>query len=198
MTAPFSHVLTDEEQLLGRQAAPSAAVLLKKITRVDPGAASLIAASPLVLVATADARGRATVSPRGGPPGFVRVLDERRLAIVDKPGNRLVDSSRNVLANPHVGLLFVVPGRSWTLRVDGRAWLTQDPEALGEGPPGRLALGVEVQQVFVHCGRAFDLGSVWEPGSWPADPPDAGAVFRGHVAEGSVQAAQPAARPSRQ
>ena len=121
--APFADVLTDLGELEGLSRPLAPAVAAKKIDHVDDGAAALIAASPLVLLATADETGRCTVSPRGGPPGFVRVLDRSRLALVDEPGNRLLDSSRNLLRNPHVGLLFVLPGRSWTLirhRLTGR------------------------------------------------------------------------------
>lgn len=180
--APFTGVLTDVTQLQERHAAPSAAVAAKKIDRIDAGAAALIAVSPLVLVATCDAEGRCTVSPRGGPPGFVRVLDPHRLALTEAPGNRLLDSSHNLLVNPQVGMLFVVPGQSWTLRVEGRAWLTTDPAAVHPEHRDRLALGVEVRSAFVHCGRAFELGQVWDPQAWPADVPDAKQVFLGHVA----------------
>jgi len=185
-TPPFRDVVTDAGQLAELYRPPSAPVSAKKIDRLDEGATALVAASTLVLVATSDEQGRCSVSPRGGPPGFVRVLDPHRLALGDAPGNRLLDSARNLLVNPHVGLLFVLPGRSWTLRVAGRAWLTRDPVALG-GAPGSegappLAIGVQVESAFVHCGRAFELGRVWEPEAWPTDPPDAAAVFRGHVA----------------
>jgi hypothetical protein len=186
---PFADVLTDVTQLRDRHAEPSAAVAAKKIDHVDAGAASLIAASSLVLVATADATGRSTVSPRGGPAGFVRVLDPHRLALTEAPGNRLLDSSRNLLENPQVGMLFVVPGQTWTLRVEGRAWLTTDPAARDPEHPDRLVLGVQVRTVFVHCGRAFDLGHVWEPAAWPQEVPDATAVFLAHVA--ANRAAEP-------
>jgi len=190
---PFSSVLTSADELGELYTPPSAAVAAKKIDHVDAGAAALIAASPLVLVATSDEHGRCTVSPRGGPAGFVRVLDPHRLALADAPGNRLLDSARNLLANPHVGLLFVLPGRSWTLRVAGRAWLTRDPEVLAAVPEAdgarRMAIGVQVESTFVHCGRAFELGHVWEPDSWEAvDAPDAAAVFRGHVAANTGRA----------
>lgn len=182
--SPFRDVLTDVSELEALFTAPAPAVAAKKIDHVDEGAAALIAASSLVMLATSDAEGRCTVSPRGGPPGFVRVLDPHRLLLADAPGNRLLDSARNLLRNPQVGLLFVLPGRSWTLRVSGRAWLTRDPELL-EGPdgPAPFAVGVQVATVFVHCGRAFEQGGVWDPASWGAVPaPDAVQVFRGHVA----------------
>lgn len=185
---PFGHVVGSLEELDALYGAPMPMVADKKIDHVDEGAAAVIAASPLVVLATADASGRCTVSPRGGPPGFVRVLDPHRLLLVDEPGNRLLDGARNLLVNPRVGLLFVLPGRSWTLRVSGRAWLTRDP-ALLEPRPGapvrRMAVGIAVEQVFVHCGRAFDLGHVWDASTWGADGvPDVAEVFRAHVATG--------------
>ncbi len=180
-TPPFHDVVTDVSQLEALCSSPSRTVATKKIDHVDDGAAALVAASSLVLVGTADAQGRCTVSPRGGSPGFVRVLDPHRLLLPHEPGNRLLDSARNLLVNPQVGLLFVLPGLSWTLRVSGRAWLTCDPELL----EGRavVAVGVQVESVFVHCGQAFEQGGVWDPASWGAVPaPDAVDVFRGHVA----------------
>ena len=194
---PFSDVVTSADELTALYSPPSAAVAAKKIDHVDAGAAALIAASPLVLLGTSDEQGRCSVSPRGGPPGFVRVLDPHRLALADAPGNRLLDSARNLLANPHVGLLFVLPGRSWTLRVAGRAFLTRDPEVLAAVPAAdgarRLAIGVQVESTFVHCGRAFELGQVWDPAAWEAlDAPDAVAVFRGHVSANTGWATEPA------
>ena len=184
---PFAEVVSSLDELEGLYSPPAAAVSAKKIDHVDAGAAALVAASPLVLVGTSDEHGRCSVSPRGGPPGFVRVLDPHRLALAHAPGNRLLDSARNLLVNPHVGLLFVLPGRTWTLRVAGRACLTRDPAVLAalpsDGGVARLAIGVQVESTFVHCGRAFELGQVWDPAAWEAlDAPDAAAVFRGHVA----------------
>jgi PPOX class probable FMN-dependent enzyme len=140
----------------------------KQLDALDEHARDWIDRTPLVLVATADAAGRCDVSPRGGPPGWVGVLDERRLVLPDAPGNRRVDSFRNVLANPRCGLLFVIPGRRDTLRVNGRACVTTDPELL-RGIPGRpsLALGVEIEEVYAHCGKALIRSAAWDPEAWP-------------------------------
>ncbi len=180
----FTHLVTEHAELEGLFTPPAAMVARKKIDHLDAGAAALIAASPLVLLGTAGPGGHLTVSPRGGEPGFVRVLDPGRLVLPDAAGNRLLDSAHNLLADPRVGLLFVLPGRTWSLRVSGLAHLTRDPELAGETG---LAVGVEVRDVFVHCGRAFELGQVWDPSSWPGpEVADAREVFRGHVALNSA------------
>jgi len=132
-----------------------------------------IAASPFVLVATSDADGRCTVSPKGDPAGSVLVLDESTLAIADRPGNRRVDGWHDVLENPHVGLLFVVPGRGDTLRVDGRASLVREAAFLDDlvvdGHRPTVALVVEVERVLFHCSKAFLRSRLWDPQSWDPD-----------------------------
>lgn len=138
-----------------------------------------------MLVGTADAEGRCDVSPRGGPAGWARILDDRRLALPEAPGNRRVDSLRNVLANPRCGLLFLVPGRRETLRVNGRACVTTDPAVL-DGIPGSpvVALGLEVEEVFLHYAKAFIRSALRDAGPWP--PPDhlpsAAQILRDHAA----------------
>jgi uncharacterized protein len=132
-----------------------------------------IAASPYFIVATSDASGRCDVSPKGDPPGSVHVLDDATLAIPDRPGNRRVDSFLNVLSNPHVALLFLVPGRLDTLRVNGRARLVRDApffdELVVKGHRPTLALVVEIEEVFFHCPKASMRSCVWQPETWP-DP----------------------------
>jgi PPOX class probable FMN-dependent enzyme len=165
---------------------PSEIVRRKKIGVLDDGCRAVIAATPLVLVATSAADGSCEVSPRGGPAGFVQVLDEHRLAIPDLRGNNLIDTLTNVVANPHVGLLFVLPGRDETLRVNGRAWITTD-DAVLDGFTAELkrpnaAIGVEVADAFVHCAKSFRRGQVWEPASWAPDAaPSAAELLTCHI-----------------
>jgi PPOX class probable FMN-dependent enzyme len=120
-----------------------------------------------MLLATSAPDGTCDVSPRGDPPGFVRVLDDRTLLIPDRPGNRLADSLRNVIANPNVGLLFLVPGVGDTLRVNGRAHIVTDTAVLEplevEGKVPRLGLRVEIDEVFMHCSKAFVRSGLWDP-----------------------------------
>ena len=132
-----------------------------------------LAHSPFCLIATADRDGRCDVSPKGDPPGFALVLDETTLVIPDRPGNKRVDGFLNVLANPHVGLIFLVPGRSDTLRVNGRARLLRDApffdRMVVKNHRPSLALLVEVEEVFFHCAKAFLRSRLWEPETWDPD-----------------------------
>ena len=134
---------------------------------------AFLAAAPLWMMGTASPDGGCGVSPKGDPAGAVHVLDDRTLALPERPGNRRVDGFLDVLANPHVGLLFLVPGRGDTLRVNGRARLVRDApffDALvvaGHRPV--LALVVDVEEVFFHCAKAFLRSQVWDPASWAPD-----------------------------
>ena len=169
MVAPFPGCLTDVAQLADHYRAASSRVHAKKVAALDEATRAFIAASPFVLVATADADGRCDVSPRGGPPGFVRVLDDRHLMLPDLNGNNLLDSLRNVVVNPQVGLLFVLPGRDETLRVEGRAWVSVDDELRDRFTDVRRpvsVLGIEVRAAFIHCAKSFRRGRVWETASW--------------------------------
>jgi uncharacterized protein len=172
---PFEHVITSEQELREMLGLPSTRAVLKERPTIDSHCAAFIGRSPFVLVATSGQDGRCDVSPKGDAPGFVRILDEHRLLIPDRPGNKRLDSMRNLLANPHVGLLFFVPGREETLRVNGRAWITRDPHLLDllvvEDKRPLLAVGVEVQECFMHCAKAFRRSSLWSPETWPS--PDA-------------------------
>ena len=146
---------------------PSALAVAKQLDRLDPHAVHFIGRSPFLVMATADASGACDASPRGDAPGFVAVLDERRLVIPDRPGNNRVDSLGNLAANPQVGLLFFVPGVLETLRVNGRAALTTDAAHLAplavEGRTPRSALLVTVEEVYFHCGKALKRSSLWDP-----------------------------------
>lgn len=150
---------------------PAERAVRKEIVRLDIHCRTFIANSPFVLVASSDAAGRCDVSPKGDPPGFVHVLDDETLAIPDRPGNRRADTFANVLQNPHVGLLFIVPGKLETLRVNGRARIVRDTalrqrlEVAGRLPS--LVLVVTVEQAFIHCGRCMLRSGLWDAGSWP-------------------------------
>ena len=167
----FPNPVTTEAELRALMGTPSAGAVKKEIRALDVHCRAFIARSPFVLVATAGADGRCDVSPKGDPPGFVHVLDDRRLVIPERPGNKRFDGMRNVLENPHVGLIFLLPGVEETLRVNGRAWIVRDEELLarcavrGKVPP--LGLGVEVEEAFIHCAKAFKRSGLWEPAAWP-------------------------------
>ncbi|HJT91715.1 MAG TPA: pyridoxamine 5'-phosphate oxidase family protein [Mycobacterium sp.] len=129
-----------------------------------------LAQSPLGFVATTDAQGRVDVSPKGDPPGFVHILDDTTIAIPERPGNKRVDGYLNVLERPHVGTLFVIPGRGDTLRINGTARVLADAEYFDamtvEGKRPILALEIDIEEVFFHCAKAFLRSDVWKPKSW--------------------------------
>jgi PPOX class probable FMN-dependent enzyme len=166
----FEQTIDHVDQLRAHYRDPSPVVQRKKVPRLDESARRFVAGSPFCLLATADVSGRCDVSPRGGPPGFVRSLDEHRLAIPDLSGNNLLDSLTNIVENPHAGLLFVIPGRDETLRVEGEARLTTDPAILSlwddELRRPRVAIGLRVATVYIHCAKSFRRGRVWDPQSW--------------------------------
>jgi PPOX class probable FMN-dependent enzyme len=175
------HDITTEAELTELLGEPTRAAVAKERTTLDELDRRWLAASPFCLVATSGADGSCDVSPKGDPPGFALVLDERTIALPERAGNRRADGYRNVLANPHVGLLFAIPGRGDTLRVNGRARLTRDPALLDRmvvrGHRPLLALVVEVEQVFSHCAKAFLRSELWEPASWAPDAVPSRAVI---------------------
>lgn len=129
-----------------------------------------IAASPMCLVATSDAQGRLDVSPKGDPAGFALVLDDTTLAIPERPGNRRADGFINILANPQVGLIFLIPGRGDTLRVNGRATLLSDApyadQMIVKGNRPQVIVEIAVDQIFFHCAKAFLRSQLWQPETW--------------------------------
>jgi PPOX class probable FMN-dependent enzyme len=129
-----------------------------------------LAASPFCLVATSDDHGRCDVSPKGDPAGFVKVLDDTTIAIPERRGNKRADGYKNIMANPHVGLLFVIPGRGDTLRINGRAHLVSDApwfdELVVKGHRPVLAMVVEIDEVFGHCAKAFMRSQLWHTDTW--------------------------------
>jgi uncharacterized protein len=169
---PFAGALERVEHLRDFYAAPMEVALRKELTYLDEMCRRLIAATPMVFVGTYSAEGRCDVSPRGGAPGFVTVLDENHLAIPDASGNRRLDTLENVVASGRIGLLFVIPGRDTTLRVNGRAAVSARPELLERltpmRPPARTAIVVKAEEVYAHCPKSFARSQLWDPDTWPA------------------------------
>ena len=163
--------ITTVTELEALYRAPSERVRTKKRDRLDDGLRSVLALSPFVLLATSSAEGTCDVSPRGGPVGFVKALDDRRVVLPDLNGNNLVDSLRNIVVNGHAALLVIVPGQHETLRIDGRAHLTADAEVLDlfveEVRRPTLAVVIEIENVFGHCAKAFRRGQLWDQTTWP-------------------------------
>lgn len=186
--AGFGHRLTTIDELRELILPPEAPAVHKEIDHLDGHCRDLIARSPFFVLASADAAGRCDASPKGGPPGFVHVLDDRRLAVPDYPGNRRLDSYTNILDQGGVEMIFLIPGMVETLRVRGRACITSDPELLERlddaGRTPKLALGVEVERAFLQCGKSLKRSGLWDPGSWPDREGLASAarIFKDHIA----------------
>jgi len=169
----FDKVVSSEARLREVLGHPGDRAVGKERPRLDEHCRAFIAQSPFLILGTANAAGQCDVSPKGDEPGFVKVLDETHLAIPDRIGNNRLDGMTNMLVNPHVGLIFLIPGREDTLRVNGRAWIVEDDAILdamvmkGKRPP--FAIGVEVEQAFMHCPKAFIRSGLWKHEEWP-DP----------------------------
>lgn len=159
--------IESEQELRTLHAPPSDLVKKKCVDRLDRHCRAFIALSPFLVLGTANAEGKADVSPRGDPPGFVKVLDDRTLLIPDRPGNNLLDSLSNIVANPEVGLLFVIPGFDETLRVNGRADVVRDPALLAplavDGKAPKVAIRVAVREAYLHCAKSFRRARLWDP-----------------------------------
>jgi PPOX class probable FMN-dependent enzyme len=163
---------------------PPKQVAEKAIARIDGESARFLRASPFFLLATADAQGRCDVSPRGDPAGSVLVLDDCTVAFGDRKGNRRLDSLSNILEQPRVGMLFLVPGIGDTLRINGTARIVTDMPYLADlavqGAVPELAVEVTVEELYLHCSKAFARSGLWETQSWPdrAQVPSAGRMVR--------------------
>src|SRR5688572_19142802 len=168
----FEHRITTIEELRTLIPPPDAPAVEKDIDHLDVHCRAFIARSPFLVIASAGADGTCDASPKGGNPGFVRVLDDHRLAIPDYPGNRRLDTWRNILEAERLQLIFFIPGMLETLRISGRGCLTRDPDLLARlddrGRTPKLALGVEVEVAFLQCGKALKRSALWDPDTWPA------------------------------
>lgn len=169
---PFLHVLTNEAELRAIvEGTPSERAVMKVRPGLDDQTRLFISISPFLLIGTSGADGSCDVSPKGDAPGFVHVLDDSHIVIPERNGNKRFDGMKNLLTNPHIGLLFLVPGYDYTLRINGRAWITRDPSLLermaAERVVPKLAIGVEVEQAFFHCVKSFRRSKLWKTDSWP-------------------------------
>lgn len=176
--------ITTESELRDLLGTPMQRVLDKDRQSLSSEHRAWLAASPFCLVATSDASGSCDVSPKGDPAGFAHVVDDTTLAIPERPGNRRADGFSNILQNPHVGLIFFVPGRGDTLRVNGRATLLADApyadELVVKGHRPAVILEVAVEQIFFHCSKAFLRSSLWKPETWqPGAVPSRAQIAKG-------------------
>lgn len=160
------HVIGSEDSLRELLGEPTPVVRAKLGDRLNRLTRQFVMRAPFVCLATSDHEGRCDVSPRGDPPGFVRILDDRTLLLPERQGNRIADSLRNILANPRVGLLFIIPGVGETFRVNGRAILTTDAELLApcavEGKVPRLGILIDIEEAYTQCSKAFLRSHFWD------------------------------------
>jgi hypothetical protein len=172
MEPRFAEIVASEAELRALIGHPSEVVVKGRLGALDDHCRAYVAKSPFVIVASADAAGGIDVSPKGDPPGFVQVLDDSTLAIPERPGNRRADTFSNVLQNPRVALIFLVPGKRETLRVSGTAkivrdqWLRDRMAIAGKAP--LLALVVAVEEASIHCAKCVVRSRLWDPRHWPA------------------------------
>lgn len=166
MSYTFTDTVRTIEELRTVMEMPSQPALQKDVGRIDAACRWFIERAPFVFVATSDAEGRCDVSPKGDHPGFVQVLDEETLVLPDRPGNNRADSISNIIANPHVGMIFVVPGADWTLRVNGRAEIVRDADVLDRcavnGKAPALGIAVHVEEAYMHCPKCIIRSKLWE------------------------------------
>ncbi|PKB73184.1 MAG: phosphohydrolase [SAR202 cluster bacterium Io17-Chloro-G7] len=162
----FSQPVTHIDELRSIIGVPQPISVKKQISDLDRHCCAFIALSPFLLIGTSNGAGRCDVSPKGDSPGFVQVLDSETLLIPERPGNRRGDTLVNILENPHVGLLFMIPGIEDTLRVNGRATIVKDEELLDltahQGKRPVLTIAVHVQEAFLHCAKAFKRSNLWD------------------------------------
>lgn len=189
MATPPTHALTSklittEAELRELIGSPAELTCAKISDCLNAATRLFIERSPFVCVATCDDAGHCDLSPRGDPAGFVRIIDERTLLLPERPGNRIADSLRNILANPRIGLLFIVPGITDTFRVNGRATITVDAELLApcavEGKPPKLGILVDIEEAYTQCSKAFLRSQLWDPQRFvdPGSMPTGGQVHR--------------------
>jgi uncharacterized protein len=171
VTAEDAHRIDSIEKLRAVVPEPTPGIELKVYDEIVPEMVDFIGRAPFVVLATADADGRLDASPKGDDPGFVLIEDERTLVIPDRPGNKLAYGLTNMVVNPHVGVIFLIPGTTETLRINGSAELRCDPELLdrlsARGRPAVIAIRVRVEECFFHCSKAFLRSKLWKPDTWP-------------------------------
>ena len=174
----FTGVVSSIESVREILREPMPAVIAKQIDHIDDVCRAIIERSPFVVVASAGANGYPDISPKGDPAGFVRILDEKYLAIPDRPGNRRVDTFKNILENPHVAIIFLIPGKGETLRVTGECRIVRDitlRESMTlRGKVPDFALVVRVERVLIHCPKCVVRARLWEPEAWPDSSGTAG------------------------
>ncbi|WP_275898430.1 MSMEG_1061 family FMN-dependent PPOX-type flavoprotein [Paenibacillus sp. ALJ109b] len=180
-------IITSAEELQSMVGEPHEHVRNKAISFVDSHVQNFVSLSPIFFLSTSDREGKSDASPRGDGPGFVKVLDQHRLVYPERPGNRRIDSLLNILSNPGVGMIFLIPGLNEVLRINGTASITKDEEFIESiGWSGKTigaAVIVDVEECFIHCPRAFKQAGLWSSETWvdQENLPSTSEMFRAHL-----------------
>jgi len=168
---------------------PSKVVSNKVIHSLDSYSIAFISKSPFIIISTSDDLGCCDASPRGDHPGFVYVIDEKHLFIPERPGNRKMDSIQNIIHNPHIGIIFIIPGMEETFRVNGKACISRDEALLNKtavnGKLPLMGIGVEIEEGYMHCAKAFKRANLWNAEKWlpESDLPSAAKMIAAHVSD---------------
>ncbi|MDV2683318.1 pyridoxamine 5'-phosphate oxidase family protein [Alkalihalophilus lindianensis] len=181
-TQSLVHSVDELEELIGQ---PSPLAKNKVISYLDSHVIDFLLKSPFVILSTSDSNGFCDASPRGDAAGFIKVIDDHTFIIPERPGNKRLDSIRNILHNPKIGLLFLIPGLNETLRINGSAFITKDRYLLEqmnvtEKTP-KLGIIVKVDECFVHCAKAFIRSNLWDSTSWKSELPNAAKILVTHA-----------------
>ena len=164
-TATAQSLPGNAQELAGRFGDPDQLAVKHKLPYIDEAATRFLKQCPFVIVSTADAQGRCDASPKGDPPGFIEIGDKHTLYLPDRAGNKMFQSISNILENPHVGLLFLIPGEEWTMRINGHARITDEPQLLeklsARNRPAQLAIEVKVEECYFHCPKSFKRAELW-------------------------------------
>lgn len=183
----FKEPIRTKDELRSMMGFPSELVKNKTIPMIDEHCRDFISKSPFLVLSTSDKEGYCDVSPRGDLPGFVQVLNENQIVIPERPGNKRMDSMRNILSNPRVGLIFFIPGLGETLRINGQAALIKDSKILEsmavKGKSPLVGIAVDVEECFIHCAKAFIRSGLWNPSSWQEKEllPSVATIISDHV-----------------
>ncbi|AJY76819.1 MSMEG_1061 family FMN-dependent PPOX-type flavoprotein [Paenibacillus beijingensis] len=187
-------IVTSKDQLVEMVGVPHKTVVHKNISFIDAHIENYLAMSTLFFISSSSLSGQADVSPRGDEPGFVKVMDKKKLIFPDRPGNRRLDSLNNIVENPQVGMIFIIPGLNDVLRINGKAWITRNEELLNQfqwkGKTTRMGVIVEVDECFIHCPRAFNKADLWKSEAWPSKEqmPNLIEMWKAHVALNGITA----------
>ncbi|WP_456279325.1 pyridoxamine 5'-phosphate oxidase family protein [Bacillus sp. AK128] len=183
----FNELVTSEQELRLLLGEPSKLAGNKVIHKLDSHCKTLIKHSPFLVISTSNQDGSCDASPRGDAPGFVYIADDHHLIIPERPGNKRADSIYNILSNPHIGLIFMIPGMEETLRINGTAFIIQDQDWLekmkAQNKIPELGIVVKIEEIFMHCAKAFKRSNLWNPNSWPnrQELPSMAEIMKDHV-----------------